>query len=287
MKKQNTVVETKDAMLQRRFEEAEPLLIEILEVKADPQYQPRSRGVLSWKERDKVRRRESDHVKTLANPLLAARNYQLEPIWLAKIDGGHELLVIDGHHRLSAYKRAKRAHIPARVISMSQQDAVLVSKTVNQGTAMLPMAESQSREQCWQYTGLVTRRGKLTLEEAGLSYRQVAAKFGTSHETVRKMEKKLQTLKLKDFSEDALDPATGLPKWKHLRSDNHWEAWDPKDRHQKQLSTCYANVNKAIRNQPNEVVREVLYTLLEEMTAEDWSPENGANFNDGMDTPDF
>src|SRR6185312_6206370 len=126
---------------------------------------------------DKARTEASseDHTGTMLLALRASKEVQLEPVLLAEIDGG--LLVVDGHHRLSAYQRAQRETIPARVTPMGRRMAVMVSKLVNCEGRALAMHREQRAEAAWQYLAEVTRRGALGLP-VGESLRTVWKQFG-------------------------------------------------------------------------------------------------------------
>ncbi len=104
-----------------------------------------------------VERRSEEHVGTLRLILEAALSMELDPVLVAEVDG--VLFVVDGHHRLKAYKRAKRGTIPARVYRMDRLSAVLVSKLVNCADRALEMHSEQRLDAAWQYLASVTRGG--------------------------------------------------------------------------------------------------------------------------------
>jgi hypothetical protein len=85
--------------------------------------------------------------------LKASHDVQLEPLLVAEIEG--RLGVVDGHHRLKAYRRAQRETIPAPVMPMNRQQAVLVSKLLNCADRALEMHPEQRRDVAWQYLVVV------------------------------------------------------------------------------------------------------------------------------------
>jgi ParB-like chromosome segregation protein Spo0J len=134
-------------------------------------------------------------------------------VLVADVGGG--LFVVDGHHRLKAYRRAQRETIPARVYPMDRHRAVVVSKLVNCGERALEMHPEQCRDAAWQYLAAVTRRGAMKLPP-GDSCRTLAGRFGIGKDTVSNMLRKLPKVNPTDYA-GALDPGTGWPRWRTVR----------------------------------------------------------------------
>jgi len=138
----------------------------------------------------------------------------LEPVLVAHV--GERPLLVDGHHRLKAYRLERRETIPARVLVVTLEQAVMASKLANLDGAKLPMHSEMRRDAAWQYLALVTLRGTLGLP-AGESLRTVGARFGIAHNTVRAMLDRLPEVDPTQFGTEACDPGTGWPRWKFLR----------------------------------------------------------------------
>lgn len=202
-----------DGALQR-LQAAAIRLIAVSALQTDPAFQPREGRMVPFRDKGRVEQRSEEHVGALRLALDASCSIELEPILVADVDGG--LYVVDGHHRLKAYRRALRETVPARVMSMTKQDAVLVSKVVNCTARALEMHPEQRRDAAWQYLAAVTHRGAKTLPK-GESLRSVAARFGISPDTAHRMLRKLPKVELRDWNDAALDAGTGFPRWRYVR----------------------------------------------------------------------
>jgi ParB-like chromosome segregation protein Spo0J len=146
--------------------------------------------------------------------LEAAHGVQLEPLLVAQI--GSALFVVDGHHRLKAYRQAGRESAPARVMPLDRRGAVLVSKLVNCEARALEMHPEQRRDAAWQYVAHLTRQGVDDLP-SGESLRTVAGRFGISKDTVSNMLRKLPKVNPKAYPAEQCDSGTGFPRWKVVR----------------------------------------------------------------------
>ncbi len=189
-------------------------MVPLSTLKTDDTLQPRESRMVPFKDKGRVESRSSEHVGTMRLALDASQAVQLEPIWVADIDG--QLLVVDGHHRLDAYRGAERDKIPTRICPMTRQRAVLVSKLVNCSGRALEMHREQRVDAAWQYLALVTRQGADRLPK-GESTRTVGGRFGMSHDTVARMLRQMPRVKPADWNPEALDAGTGFPRWRYVR----------------------------------------------------------------------
>lgn len=180
-------------------------------IKTDPAYQPRDPAIAPFRDRGRLERESEQHIARLAEHL---QDTELDPLLVA--DTGAGLYVVDGHHRLRAYKRTGRRPVPARVLQVAPVQARLVSKLVNCSGAKLALHAEQARECAWQTLAHITRRGRSPLP-AGTSARAIGRQFGTSYETVRAMLRRLPDVKPEDFQPPACDPGTGWPQWRHVK----------------------------------------------------------------------
>lgn len=206
-----------------RLKAAEVKMVPLSSLKTDNALQPRAACVVPYADKARVEERSEDHTGMMLLVLRASTEEQLDPVLLAEIDGG--LFVVDGHHRLSAYQRAKRETIPARVMPMERRMAVMVSKLVNGKGRALEMHKEQRAEAAWQYLAEVTRRGALGMP-AGESLRSVAKTFGiATHVTVSNMLRRLPTVNPVEWNTEAFDPGTGFPLWRYVRGPRnpHWK----------------------------------------------------------------
>jgi len=201
----------------QRLQTAEVQHLSPKALRTDEALQPREARMVPFREQGKVERRSEEHVGTMRFVLEAASNNQLEPVLVADIEGG--LYVVDGHHRLKAYRGAQRRAIPARVLPMSRRGAVLVSKLVNCAERALEMHAEQRRDAAWQYIAAMAHcgnDGQPAKLPTGESLRSIRGRFGVSKDTVTKMLRKLPNVKPTDFNPEALDPGTGFPRWRYV-----------------------------------------------------------------------
>jgi ParB-like chromosome segregation protein Spo0J len=188
----------------------------------DDTLQPREARMVPFRDQGRVESRSEDHIANMRLALEASHSVQLEPVLVADVDGG--LYVVDGHHRLTAYRRAQRGTLPARVMPMSRAVAVLVSKLVNCSSRALEMHAEQRRDAAWQYLAAVTRRGAQGLPKPQ-SLRTIAGRFGIGKDTVGNMLRTLPKVNPKDWNVQAHDPGTGFPRWRYVRENKGgWQA---------------------------------------------------------------
>jgi len=193
-----------------------PEMVEIDSISTDAAFQPRNDRLPPFKDRGRLKKTSQQHTDTLTRKLEDGRN--LAPVLVARIDG--QLFVIDGHHRLDAYRRAKRECIPARIRDSTKQEAVRASLAVNCDFVKLPMHKEQCSEAAWQYIAMLTKRGQREWPK-GISRRDIGRIFGVSHDTAATMAKTISKVNLADFTPEACHPGTGWPHWKYVKG-NAW-----------------------------------------------------------------
>lgn len=189
-------------------------------VKADATLQPRNPSLPGSADRARLLRESEAHIAAMAARLTAAPDRETEPVLIAR--EGRTLWLVDGHHRLMAYRRSGRLTIPARIANMSKVDAAHVAKLANLGQTALALHPEQARECAWQHLALLTEQGRRELPK-GVTRRSLAGLFGEGVQpsTVQRMLKRLPNVNPEDYSEQACDPATNWPQWKHVKG-NAW-----------------------------------------------------------------
>ena len=145
----------------QRLQAAKVRYVPLAELKTDEALQPRDSRMVPYREKERVKNRGEEHIGRMLCRLKPSADIHLEPLLVAEI--GKQLLVVDGHHRLMAYKRAQRETIPVRVMPMDYQQAVMVSKLVNCSDRALEMHPEQQRDAAWQYLAAITRCGTTKL----------------------------------------------------------------------------------------------------------------------------
>ncbi|MGN6237883.1 DNA-binding protein [Dyella sp.] len=193
-------------------------MVPLAGIETDEALQPRTRDVVAARDRHRLDEASELHIARMRDDLAAFPSKEAEPLLVAEV-GGRQLLV-DGHHRKEAYRQARRSVAPVRLLRLSMDEAVLVSKLVNCEGVKLPLHPEQAKEAAWQYLAHITERGRRPLPP-GQSRRGIAGTFGVSKSTVCRMIEMLPKVKLGDFGEEALDPGTGWPRWRQCRG-NAW-----------------------------------------------------------------
>jgi len=188
--------------------------VPLSQLDTDESLQPRVMRVIPFREQTREERESEHHIGTMRLALEAAQHVELEPLLAAKIDG--RLLVVDGHHRLEAYRMAGRETLLVRVMSLEYRMAVLVSKLVNCSERSLRMHEEQRRDAAWQYIAAITQRGIAGLPK-GESTRILSKRFGISKDTALRMIHALPQARVAEWPDEALDPGTGFPRWRYVR----------------------------------------------------------------------
>lgn len=202
-----------------QFRRASSQMIQIEAIRTNEVLQPRVARLVPIRDKARTVEHSEQHVTGFRLFLEAAEQKQLDPVWIAAIDDGESVdagfYLVDGHHRLSAYKQARRQEIPAQVLPLTWRTAVMVSKLVNCMGRSLPMHSAQCRDAAWQYLAVITQRGASGLPR-GESIRTVASRFGVSKTTISKMLTRLPEVDPSEFNALAIDHGTGWPRWRHV-----------------------------------------------------------------------
>jgi ParB-like chromosome segregation protein Spo0J len=193
-------------------------LIPLERIETDEAMQPRSSEAVPAKYRRRLDEMSDLHIARMREDLAAFAGKETEPLLV--VECGGRLLLVDGHHRLSAYRLAGRNSVPARLMPLSRPEAVMVSKLVNCDGVKLPLHPDQARDAAWQYLAHVTTYSRMPIP-TGLSLRGIAATFGVSKSTVARMAAKVPEVNPKDYADVAKDPGTDWPRWRYVRG-NAW-----------------------------------------------------------------
>lgn len=225
-------------------------------LKTDDALQPREARMVPFKDQARVERRSEEHIGTMRLALEASHSIELEPALVADVAGG--LYVVDGHHRLKAYKRAQREIMPARVMPLTKLEAVMVSKLVNCAERALEMHKEQRFDAAWQYLAAVTRQGATGMPE-GDSCKKVAGRFGIGHGTVHRMLLRLPKVNPRDWQGDALDSGTGFPRWRKVREAGaNW-----------QQDSTEMNLDQITQHEAEQLAKKI-GALMDKATPEAW-----------------
>lgn len=240
----------------QRLQAAEVQRLPLASLKTDEALQPREARMVPFRDQARVERRSEEHTGTMRLALEAAQSIELEPVLVADVDGA--LYVVDGHHRLKAYRLAQRETIPARVLPLKYLEAVMVSKVVNCAERALEMHKEQRFDAAWQYLAAVTRQGAAGLPE-GESCKKVAGRFGIGHGSVHRMLQRLPKVNPKDWQGEALDSGTGFPRWRKVRE--HGTNW--------QQDHTEMSVDQITQHEAEQVAKKI-GALMDKTTPEAW-----------------
>ena len=187
--------------------------VSLADIGTHPALQARDPSLLKAREAVRQDERQEQHIADMATLLKADARAELVPILLAKV--GDRLLVVDGHHRLAAYRRAKRKEIPARVETMTIEQASHASKIANIQHTKLEMRPAQKRNAMWHHLAHITARGTTHLP-TGTSQRAIHGMFGGSRDTVQRMLQRLPEIDPTTFPPEHCDAITGFPHWRYV-----------------------------------------------------------------------
>lgn len=128
------------------------------------------------------------HVDTLSRHLKADPSYELDPVAVLPVQG--RFILIEGHHRLAAYKLRKRAEVPVEVFRGTPSEALIHSGSVNRRDR-LEMGRAERSQRAWE----------LVCSGLGLSVQEVIEGSGVKKRTVMTMRSKLR-----EYAEQGQEP---------------------------------------------------------------------------------
>ncbi|WP_159016613.1 ParB/RepB/Spo0J family partition protein [Cognatiluteimonas profundi] len=187
--------------------------VPIADIKTHPALQPRDPALLKQREQLRQEQQSELHVHDMAQLLKADPRADLVPLQVAEVDGG--LYVVDGHHRLRAYRRAKRETVPAKVQAMTLAQASHASKLANITHTKLEMRPPHKRNALWHHLAAITHQGSLQLPK-GVSQRSLQGHFGVSLDTVQRMLRRLPEVDPTKYPEEHCDGITRWPHWRYV-----------------------------------------------------------------------
>ena len=171
----------------RLWEDVDIKEVPLAMIKTRPDLQPRNPMLISGVI-DRMRRIDclNDTVDNLFHSLKQDANHNAPPVWLVALDTG--LYLVDGHHRLKAYRKANRKTIPARILRHEQgnEKAILASRLINTTGSRVGLHPAEIREVAWATISELMNFGKRTWEQVGRyghSIRSICAAFGNGIST--------------------------------------------------------------------------------------------------------
>ncbi len=201
---------------------------DISDLQTDESLQVRDPSVVEVARARGQERRLAESVATMRTTLEASSKTELEPILVASVDG--RLLVVDGHHRLKAYRLAGRSEAPCKVIPTSMKMAYYCSLLMNADDRAVEMTPEQYREAAWQFIMAGTRGGRAP-RPAHWSTRYIQAQFRIgSNNTVSSMFRIAETVHEREWEDNWINRRTGYPFWKFARRPEGMQTvWELRD----------------------------------------------------------
>ncbi|MGY0557092.1 hypothetical protein [Lysobacter sp. A421] len=239
-------------------------MVERTRIKTHPALQVRDPALLKLRERTRQEDQSEMHVHDMALLLKADPKAELVPLHLADVGG--ELFVVDGHHRLRSYTRAKRDQVPAQVRAMTMVQASHASKLANVAGAKLEMRPTQKRNALWHHLAVITDRGTDGLPK-GVSLRTLGGRFAVSPETVRSMLKRLPEVDPTTFPPEHLDAITGWPHWPRVCAtvrNGMYQEMSPDVRTRYREDKLLGKLARVMDREEPEIVRGALRRYVEE-----------------------
>lgn len=198
-------------MESKHTEELPVVRVAVATIKTHPALQPRDQLLIKQREALRQDEQSERHVHDMAQLLAADPSIELAPLSIADVDG--TLYVVDGHHRLRAYRRAKRAELPARVAKMTMIQASHASKLANVTHTKLEMLPAQKRNALWHHLAAIAPDGRLP---QGVSQRSLQGLFGVSLDTVQRMLHRLPDVDRWNYPPEQCDGITRHPHWRFV-----------------------------------------------------------------------
>lgn len=160
---------------------------------------------------------DKNHVARLA-ALLKDEGKDLDPIKVLRV--GRRNIVIDGHHRVAAYRRQKRRDIPVSWFAGSPRDALIEAGREN-SKSHLPMTTADRSERAWELVCSELYSIKQIAEGASVARRTVSNMRRVRNEYVSKgqeipeswAEVRQQSWDLRDESGEALKGRELVDRW--------------------------------------------------------------------------
>lgn len=286
------------ADLLRALESAPIRTLPVKRIKTDVRLQARLLPVLQFDQREHAKADMERHAEAMAQRISEGLADDIPPILVALTEG-EALHVIDGHHRLQAFKQAGRTEIKARCLPMLFVTAGLVCQRVNLDRVTLALDPLQLKELAWQEVLRLTEKGTKDLPP-GSTYRTIAAMFRmpNGHQTVANMMKRAKAISSyltasdsDPFSSPAcppwpnhlINPITGEPTWKAAKKvgrKNPFEGTDPSTLDDARIGQAVKDIRKLYdKHGAARIVAALRAFCLDAISAncaDDGSPEDAA-----------
>ncbi|WP_421867055.1 ParB N-terminal domain-containing protein [Motiliproteus sp.] len=194
--------------------EQQPTHTPMASIEQSPRFQKRSPDVegkarqVAIRDADKAMMEK--FVSDLENP-----EHTTDPVTLCRVNGA--LILVDGHHRLDAYRLAGRNDIPSRVLETTESEAHTLASVMNGYSTTVPRGNEERGETAWRE---VLDKYDGESWEDGWSARQLAKVMGVGSKTVDRM------VKARKAHGDGADHMT----WKQARASEFEREYSSRDK---------------------------------------------------------
>lgn len=249
------------------WRETEPQPVAVICLTNNPALQPRAFACVSFSQISAEERRSEDHIRIMVGRM-ANPSVEVEPVLVLRT--GSELVLLDGHHRLEACRRARRATIPARLLSTDMATAVLASKLVNFGGEKMGLHPDQRRDAAWQILSQLTEQGRVELPRE-ITQRAISNQFSISIGNVNAMLRRLRerVIQAGEYQSDHCDPGTGWPRWPYARNRRYGTSWTPPNDDQRRHQVA-ANLARKIAEAAEKTDTGILREAVSQLMAFGW-----------------
>ena len=113
-----------------------------------PMYQTRNPSAENAVSMKAIQDKETAMMEEMIADLKAEERHTVDPVTLCNVEG--RLVVVDGHHRIDACRRASRELIPARILEATEAEALLLATTLNNHSTVVPQGQEERAEKAWK-----------------------------------------------------------------------------------------------------------------------------------------
>ena len=199
--------------------------LEIKSIRLDEKFQPRIRAGIPYRDLHIEEKKRIENIDYLYGRLMIEGD--LNPIHVGNIN--ESLYVLDGWHRVHAYRAAKRESIPAIVEAMTEQEGIQKAALANMKERSLPLMKSQHTEAVWTWLMLEEKQGRIInrngkCKHQSYSLRDLERLTSTPKSTIDRMLRRIGDAVEEEMSgeqnEMRINPATSRPYWKYMKLNN-------------------------------------------------------------------
>lgn len=259
------------------WETGETIRVPLKSLHSHPELQPRDRRLIV----NRHQRADQDQalegmVKDLTTLLTECPDKDThDPIRVAVIDG--KQFIVDGHHRVRAYKDSKRHIVPAIIHDSDLATAKWASRWANTQGAKVALHHDELLEAAWKTMSEVSGYGRLSKEDVnrlGHSYGTIRKMYGgrPPKSTLTQMRKALTRLHEGGYSE------VDWPPWKEARKEPKEAPEIDPEKEEGAIVALVHRILKTLDKQPprraEEATRRLYHELCPDEVVDKWDDDD-------------